>query len=235
MPEAVVLDAQPAGGSYRRVTLGRRDAEAHRAMLTSYQRPGQYVLVRTAGAGEANYFAMSRAPGDEPRGFEFLVNPVGPVGVELAALERGATVEMSDPMGDGYAYERARGCDVLVLAAGSGIGPLRALIDTLCRSRADFGWIRLYYGQAQPDDFGYRDWLSSCGNHQVEVALVASKPSIDHRGPMGYVQQVADTEANFQASGRLLVALCGMPEMEQDARKRALARGVPGEQILTNL
>jgi NAD(P)H-flavin reductase len=235
MPKAVLLAAEPAGGRYRRLVIGRPDSDAHEAMLNAYQRAGQYVLLRTPDAGEANYFAMSRAPGDEPSGFEFLVNPVGPVGESLAKLPVGAAIEMSDPMGAGYPFERARGRDVLVLAAGSGIGPLRALIDTLIRARSEHGWIRLYYGQSQPDDFGYRDWLATLPEHGVEVSLVASKPSIDHRGPMGYVQEVADTEVNYQDSSRLVVALCGMPAMEQDARKRAAARGVASERLLTNL
>ena len=58
---------------------------------------------------------------------------------------------------------------------------------------------------------------------------------MDHRGPMGYVQEVSDTADNYAASERLVVALCGMPAMERDARKRAVARGVAVDRILTNL
>ena len=235
MPEALIAENEPAGGVYRRIVVRRADAQAQQAMLSRYRRPGQYVLLRTQGDEQANYFAIARAPVDSADGFEFLVKPEGAVAETLGRLAAGTVVEMSDPVGDGYPLERAKGRDLLILAAGSGIGPLRALIDELRQSRDDFGFVRLYYGQAQPDEFAYRNWLAALPESGVEVTLVASKPSIDHRGPMGYVQDVADTDANFAASSRLVVAMCGMPAMERAARQRLAARGVAVDRILTNL
>jgi len=235
MPDAMVVESAPAGGSYRRLVLARQDEGAQQAMLRAYRAPGQYVLLSTLDAEEPNYFGVSRSPRECTRGLEFLIKPQGPVAGRLAQLKTGQQVRMSDPIGDGFALQRARGRDVLLLAAGSGIGPLRAVLDAVCEERSEYGWIRLYYGQSRAQDFAYPDWLDDLGRRSVELERVVSRPQEGYSGPVGYVQEVADRPENVARIGRLALVLCGMPEMQQDARSRFMSRGVSPEYILTNL
>ena len=200
-------------------------------MLASYTRPGQYVLIEVPSFSGSGYFAMARAPGSISDGLEFLIKAEG-VGRELARLDPGAALGMSDPIGDGFPLDRAAKRNVLLLAAGAGIGPIRAALESMCRDRDRYGWIRLYYGQARVEDFAFREWLESLAEHRVELEQVISGESSAHA--RGYVQEVADSERNFGEPERLCVLLCGMAEMERDARERCLARGVEAGQILTN-
>ncbi len=235
LPEAIVVSSVADGPLYRRVTVSRAQAEDRDALVESYQRAGQYVLVRVASIEETGFFAMARAPEQVADGLEILVKLQGQVAEGLAALEPGDVLQLSDPIGMGYPLERARDCDVLVLAAGSGIGPVRAAIEVMLAEREAYGWIRLYYGQARSDDFAFSEWLASLEARGVEVHKMVSRGPLEAGEEHGYVQVAADVDANFAAPKRLAVLVCGMPAMENDARERCRARGLRDAQILTNL
>ena len=66
---------------------------------------------------------------------EILVKPNGPVAEQLAALTVGAPLAMSDPLGGGFPLQRASHRDVLALAAGTAIAPIRAAIDDIVDGR----------------------------------------------------------------------------------------------------
>jgi len=235
LPEAVVLSSVADGPLYRRIKVSRSGLDDRDALVESYRTAGQYVLVRVDAVEETGFFAMARAPGQLADGLEILVKLQGQVAESLAALQPGDVLQMSDPIGMGYPLERASGCDVLVLAAGSGIAPVRAALEVLLSERDEYGWIRLYYGQARSQELAFSEWLAALPARGVEVHKVISQ---DEPGPdedRGYVQAVADVDANFAAPRRLAVIVCGMPAMERDVRERCRARGLRDAQILTNL
>jgi NAD(P)H-flavin reductase len=124
------------------------------ALAEAHERPGQVVKARTP-AGEG-FFALASAPA--AGAVDLLLKRGGKVADALAAAARpGATVELTAPFGNGFPVEEADGRDVLLFAAGSGIAPVRALVQHLLSHRDRFGRATLFYGQRHGAEFAYRD------------------------------------------------------------------------------
>jgi len=227
--EAQILRARREGEVYRALVVAGVAPAAHRALIASYTEPGQYVLATPAGLDESGPFALASAPGADPGGIELLVKPEGDIAVALAGLGPGQRLSLSAPMGPGFGLERARARDLLILAAGSGIGPIRAALGWLRRRRDDYGWIRLYSGQPLATHVAYREWLEARSADGMETTFVTSREGAKQR-----VHQAADSADNFGAPERLAILACGMPAMERDVRELAARHGVLEECIFTN-
>lgn len=113
-------------------------------------RPGQFVEVSVPGIGEAPISVSSsstRGPG-----FELGVRRVGNVTAALHRLEPGALVGIRGPYGNGFPLDELRGRDLLGVAGGIGLFPLRSLIQYAVDHRAEFNRIIILYGCREPVD-----------------------------------------------------------------------------------
>jgi sulfhydrogenase subunit gamma (sulfur reductase) len=199
----------------------------------SHSLPGQVVKVR-APAGEA-YFALASAPG---RGgaADLLVKRGGRIADEVvAAALPGARLEVTAPFGKGFPVAEAEGRDVLLFAAGSGIAPVRALIQYLAGARHRHGRITLFYGQRRGGDFAFRrehlDWERS----GVRVVLCPSGADDAWQGVRGRVQEVARSLAFGGVAPEAAVAfVCGMSAMVNDVKATLKEAGVPPERVHLN-
>lgn len=225
---AIVVRARDEGRHYRILELARPDRDASHQTLSRYRRPGQFVALATAAGADESLFAIASPPAPEAASLEILVRTGTASADALAALAPGDALLMSDPDGPGFDLAAARGRDLLMLAAGSGIAPVRAAAHTIAADRASFGDVALYYGQHHEDDFAYRADLDALATRRIRLVLAVSGEQPDWAGHRGYVQRLADAE--WQHWNALL--LCGMPEMEEEARAIARRRGV--DLILTN-
>lgn len=223
-----VLDAWDETAALRgvRLDLGTELARHH-------QRPGQVLKVRTP-PGEG-YYALASAPSLAGRA-EILVKrgtPVADAAVALAAP--GRLLEVSTPFGNGFTVEEARGRDVLLFAAGSGIAAIRALVQHVLANRRDFGRVTLFYGQRRGADFAYvrehLDWERG----GVRVVLCPSNEDEAWIGVRGRVQEVARSLAFGGSSPAGAVAfVCGMRPMVEDVRATLARAGVPPERVHVN-
>src|SRR5689334_18771307 len=103
----------------------------------SHERPGQYVRVRLPGIPEG-LFALASPPGDVPQ-WDLLVKKDAPLTNALLSLPLGERVEVSRPEGPGFPLEGARGKDLLLFATGSGISPIRSVIESIRQDRDGYG------------------------------------------------------------------------------------------------
>jgi NAD(P)H-flavin reductase len=193
--------------------------------------PGQVIKVRTS-AGEG-YFALANAPGGDA---ELLVKRGGAAGDALiAAATEGTTVEVTAPFGKGFPVEEARGRDLFLFGAGSGITPLRALVQHIRRERGSFGRAALFYGQRSDEDFAYKREHAAWDAAGVRVVLCASQPTNEWLGERGYVQDVAHSLAFLDLDLERAVAfLCGHKLMVQAVRDVLARAGVSGERTFLN-
>jgi NAD(P)H-flavin reductase len=203
------------------------------ALAGAHRRPGQVVKVRsTAGEG---YFALASAPA--PDGVvELLVKRGGRVAdATVAAALPGAELELSAPFGQGFPVEEAEGRDVLLFAAGSGISPIRALVQHLVARRERHGRITLFYGQRRGADFAYLREHLGWERRGVRVVLCPSREDDAWRGVRGRVQEVASSLAFGGAPpGDAVAFACGMTAMVEDVRDTLAAAGVPRDRVHAN-
>ena len=202
------------------------------ALGRHHTRPGQVLKLQPAGENEA-YFALANAPRGDGRA-ELLLKRGAPLADALIAAARpGARLLATAPFGDGFPVEQARGRDVLLFAAGSGITPVRALLQYLLDH--EHRRIALYYGQRSDRDFAY------CGEHAawraagVHLVLCASQPSPSWTGARGYVHTVAHELKLHEISTDGAVAfLCGMKSMIDDVTVLLRRWGLVPERTFLN-
>jgi NAD(P)H-flavin reductase len=193
-----------------------------------YEVPGQYVRVTLAPDVSA-FLAIANAPGTPY--LELLVNSQTRVGTVLAALGVGASVEVSHPMGAGFPLRNGVGRDLLLLACGSAMAPMRACIQYVLARRADYGSVRLYYGTREPC-FAYGHEHHYWSTKGVELVRVVSSATAHWPGLRGHVQQALELEPPRLSNA--VVYACGMPAMLEGVASVLQRLGVPAGSVFTN-
>lgn len=114
------------------------------------QRPGQFVMVSIFGIGEAP-ISITSSP-THKGSFELAVRATGSVTDKLHTLEKGAKVGIRGPFGNGFPIETLKGKDILFVAGGIGLFPLRSLINYVMDKRKDFGEVNTLFGCRSPQE-----------------------------------------------------------------------------------
>jgi NAD(P)H-flavin reductase len=177
------------------------------------------------------FFAIASAPGAHGTALELLVKGGAPLADALVALPIGSTVKLTQAQGKGFPLEEAKGRRVLLFATGSGISPLRSLIETMRRDRAAYGDVTLYFGVRTPDAFAYLDELDGWMRDRIHVVRTVSRPGTSGwDGLQGYVQAHVPDEPLSGA----VAFLCGLKGMVQGVTEVLLRQGLPKERIFLN-
>ena len=193
--------------------------------------PGQVALLQ-AGDLRPAYFAFAGAPEDPE--LEFLVKRTqDPAAQALYAMGPGDRVRLAGVVGRGFALDEHRGSDLVFVAMGTGVAPLRSALRHALGRQKDFGQIVVLYGARTPEHFCYADEMEAWEDSGVELRRVISRPDgHDWSGPTGYVQSLLD---HVLPELRDPVALvCGSREMIEQTRARLREMGFVPEKILTN-
>src|SRR5205085_185595 len=151
--------------------------------------PGQVAVLRVGN--EQAYFAFASAPEDEE--LEFLVKRGYGAGGAIYEMKEGDRVELLNIVGHGFALREHKGSDLVFVAMGTGVAPLRSALRHVLKHRAEFGQLVVLYGARTPDDFCYGDEVDEWEAAGVELRRVISRPDgHDWSGPTGYVQSLLD-------------------------------------------
>jgi len=192
--------------------------------------PGQVAILRVNGQ-EPSYFAFASAPDD--RDLEVLVKQK--TGASSVIYNRcvGEQIELVGIAGHGFNLDEMKGRDLVFVAMGTGVAPLRSALRQVLKRKRDFGQLVVLYGARTPDDFCYRDETDDWEAAGVELRQVISRPDgHDWSGPTGYVQSLLD---NVLPTLRSPVAMiCGSREMIDQTRERLGKMGFKPDEILTN-
>ncbi len=188
--------------------------------------PGQFAMLSAFGLGEVPIsYSSVDGPGGE---VAHTVRAVGAATAALAAARPGDLLAGRGPYGTGWDLRGASGRDVVVVAGGIGLAPLKGLIDAVQADRDRFGSVNVLVGARTPGDLCFarrlREW-SVRGD--VEVAVTVDRlgdPADPWPGAIGVVTTLLDN-ACFDPAGATAY-VCG-PEVMMRATVRALAeRGV---------
>jgi len=192
--------------------------------------PGQVAVLRVANE-EPAYFAFASAP--EDRELEILVKRTVGASIALFDLKAGAQVELTSVAGHGFDLDRQHGRDLVFVAMGTGVAPLRSALRHVLKRKQDYGQLVVLYGARIPDDFCYRDETEAWETAGVELRQVISRPG-EHEwsGPTGYVQSLLDHVLPDLKSPVALI--CGSREMIAQTRDRLQQMGFAAVDILTN-
>ena len=192
--------------------------------------PGQVAVLEVAGEAPA-YFAFASAPEDKE--LEVLVKQKMGASNLIFEMLAGEKVELREVAGHGFALDEQKGKDLVFVAMGTGVAPLRSALRHVLRRKADFGQFVVLYGARTPDDFCFRDETEGWEEQGVELRQVISRPDgHDWSGPTGYVQSLLDHVLPDLKSPVALI--CGSLEMMKQTRDRLSQMGFKPNEILTN-
>ena len=191
-------------------------------------RPGQFNMVYAFGVGEAA-ISISGDP-NAPSGFTHTIRAAGRITQALCALGPGSVVGVRGPYGSGWPLEEAVGHDVVGVAGGLGLPPLRPVLYEILRRRAEFGRVEVIYGARTPKDLVYYEevqrWRSGPALHFQTTVDTAGR---DWSGDVGVVTTRLP-DAPFEPK-RTTAFLCGPEIMMKLTARALLARGVPASSV----
>jgi NAD(P)H-flavin reductase len=170
---------------------------------------GQFTMLHAFGVGEVP-ISISGHPG-RPETLQHTIRDVGSVSRALARATPGTVLGVRGPFGTGWEVSAGRGGDVVFVAGGIGLAPLRPAILEVCDTRASYERVVLLYGARTPEDILFTDDLRSWAvDHDIDVEVIVDSGPHAWRGNVGLVTQLID-RAVFDAA-RTLALICG-PEV----------------------
>jgi NAD(P)H-flavin reductase len=174
------IDPETPGVRTYRVELADPERQARYRVA-----PGQFNMLYLPGVGEVA-ISVSGGPG-EGSSIAHTIRPVGRVTRALEALRPGSMIGIRGPYGSTWPLDQARGHDVVIVAGGLGLAPLRLAVKALLAERAQYGRLVLLYGARQPADLlfaaEYDDWK----RHGFELLATVDRADASWRGNVGVV------------------------------------------------
>ncbi|TDX63475.1 NAD(P)H-flavin reductase [Methylosinus sp. sav-2] len=194
--------------------------------------PGQFNMLTAFGVGEAA-ISVSGDPDNSAR-LVHTIRAVGAVSRALTELHVGEPIGLRGPFGRGWPMVEAEGRDVIVVAGGLGLAPLRPALYRLFAEREKYGRILLLFGARSPADILFRDELEAWrGRLDIEVEATVDHARGDWRGNVGVVTTLL-SRAQFSAASALAM-LCGPEIMMRFVANALLERGVAQERVYLSM
>jgi NAD(P)H-flavin reductase len=193
-------------------------------------RPGQFTMLYAFGIGEAP-ISFS---GDPEGPLVHTVRAVGSVTRAICAAAEGAVLGVRGPFGNAWPVDGAAGGDVVIVAGGIGLAPLRPVVYEVLRRRDEFGEVALLYGSRTPADLLYAEELALWrGRFDLQVDVTVDAAEEGWRGKVGVVPKLV-AGARFDA-GNATAFVCGPEIMMRFTVQDLLSRGLRAERIVVSL
>ncbi len=158
------------------------------------------------------------------------IRAVGAVSRALCARQPGDIVGVRGPFGTAWPLDLARGGDLVIVAGGIGLAPLRPAVREALATRGDYGALSLLVGARTPGDLLYTGELEQlAASGAIEIAVTVDAAPGGWQGRVGVVPRLVPT-ASFDAE-RCLAFVCGPEIMIRFTTAALRDRGVPRERI----
>jgi len=194
--------------------------------------PGQFVEVSLFGVGEAPISVCSSPT--QKHSFEICVRKIGKLTSVLHTLEAGDEIGIRGPFGKGFDVSILEGNDLLIVAGGLGLAPLRSLINYVIDNRRDFGKVTILLGCNTPQSILFGDEITEWSKRMdIVFQCTVDKADPDWKGNVGVITTLIPG-VNLDAP-RTFGIVVGPPVMYKYVIKELLKKGVPERQILVSL
>ncbi len=192
--------------------------------------PGQFNMLYAFGLGEVPISISGDPEADGP--LVHTIRAVGPVTEAMRRLVPGDVLGVRGPFGSCWPVSgpAAEGCDLVIVAGGVGLAPLRPAILHVLRHRQRFGQVCIFYGARTPADILYRHELRRWrGQFDLLVDVTVDRATQDWAGRVGVVPRLV--EGGGYDPQHTLALVCGPEIMMRHTARALLARGVRRERI----
>jgi NAD(P)H-flavin reductase len=194
--------------------------------------PGQFNMLSLPGIGEVP-ISISSDPADH-RHVLHTIRDVGAVTRALCASRLGDEIGVRGPYGTDWPVAAAAGGDLVIVAGGIGLPPLRPALHAALARRGQFGRIVLLYGARTPDDLLFTDeiadWQARCG---LAAEITVDKADADWDGNVGVVPGLVSSAPFDPLAATAFVV--GPEIMMRFTVQALLAAGVPADRVYLSM
>ena len=193
--------------------------------------PGEFMMMHAFGVGEV---AISTS-GISPDGtLTHTIRAVGAVSAALCAVPEGATIGMRGPFGTSWGLAEARGRDLVIVAGGVGLAPLRPVILGALAERDRYGRVVLIAGARSQKDFLYAGEIAAWqSDSRLETHITVDVPIQGWLGETGFVTEPLRKLSLNPA--RTTAFLCGPESMMRFGAQALLDKGMAAADIRVSL
>ncbi len=194
--------------------------------------PGQFNMLYAFGVGEVP-ISLSGDPADD-RGIEHTLRAVGPVTRALLSLKRGEEVGLRGPFGRGWPMQEAMSRDVVLVAGGIGLAPLRPALRHVLANREAYGQVILLYGARSPADLLFKRELEGWRRRpRLQVKVTVDRSHQGWSGDVGVVTTLL-SRVSFDPN-ETIAMVCGPEVMMRFAVDALTQTGVATSRIFVSM
>jgi NAD(P)H-flavin reductase len=193
--------------------------------------PGQFNMLYAFGVGEVA-ISMSGDPGEGA--FVHTVRQVGAVSGAIAKVAPGSVIGLRGPFGTAWPMSEAEGADVVIVAGGLGLAPLRPAIYAILVNRGRYGRVVILLGSRNPADILYRHQLERWRQRlDIDIEVTVDHADTAWHGNVGVVPKLIP-KALFDPHNAVAL-VCGPEVMMRFSVNALLAAGMPPERVYISM
>jgi len=197
--------------------------------------PGQFIMMSIPGEGEAPFCISS--PSSRPGLLEFCIRKMGSLTETLFNLKENQTIGIRGPYGNGFPMDKLEGKDILIVAGGMGVAPLRSLLLDILDNRDKYGNLTYLHGAKTPGEMLFREEFMQL-KERDDLHCLLSVDKDDSGGK--WTEKVGLVTTLFNDLGPIdakntVAAVCGPPVMYKFVMQNLVKLGIPKHQILMTL
>lgn len=194
--------------------------------------PGQFNMLYVFGVGEVP-ISISGDPGKQGS-LVHTTRAVGTVTEAMRELAPGSTVGVRGPFGHGWPIDEGEGSDVVIVAGGIGLAPLRPVLYRVLARREKYGKVVLLYGTRTPQDLLFRTELEKWRSRfDLDVIVTVDNATPTWKGNVGFVTWLV-RRATFDPLNTIAM-ICGPEIMMRYTTMELLQRGVSTDNIFLSM
>ncbi len=197
---------------------------------------GQFLMLEVPGIGEAP-FSISSSPGSSGD-MELCIRKVGNLTNFLTKAGRGMRVGIRGPFGTSFPMEEMHGQNVLLIAGGLGLAPLRAPIAYVQENRSLFNKVDIIYGTKDPSQLLFTFQYDMWRKDDIGMTIIVEKPDAAWKGPVGLITKILEqmaTERDDSFAKNTTAIVCGPPVMFKFVCNMLTGFGVPMQKMFVSL
>jgi len=194
--------------------------------------PGQFVELSVIGIGEAP-ISVSSAP-REDSSFELAIRKVGNLTSAVHSLKVGDRVGIRGPFGTHFPVEETKGKDLLFVAGGIGLVPLRSFIHFVFEHRNEYGDVTILFGARNPSERLFLNELDQWKSREdIKYLDTVDRPDPNWKGHIGVITTLFP-EIDIDPAKTYCIVV-GPPVMYRFVILEAKAKGIRDRQIFLSL
>ena len=198
--------------------------------------PGQFIMLELPGIGEGP-FGISSSPSNH-EDIEVCIRTVGNLTGVLARAGRGTRVGLRGPFGTSFPMARMHGGNVLLIAGGLGLAPLRSPIAYVQEHRSQFDQVDIIYGTKEPSQLLFKYQYEMWKKDDLGLHIIVEKPDPSWTGAVGLITRVveeiiAGRDPLFIERTHAIV--CGPPIMFKFVCDLLSKKGLPMHKMFVSL